>query len=166
MAKSNSVISYGEDGDVLVFTVLGAGEVRLDMSKVHPDIVTEAAFYGMKQRIADAAAIPFAKNGRYATAEEKHAAMSRLAAYYESGASEWRRVSEAGEAKPKGGLLARALMELYPDKTREEVNAFLAGLKPAERGALKAKPSVKAIIDRMEAEKASEVDTDELLAGL
>jgi hypothetical protein len=72
-------------------------------------------------------------------------------------------------------VLLRALVE-YSGKTNEEIKAFLAGIGQAEKIALrssarvnKAGVSLKAIVDRLEAEKAAKgtkVDTEALLGTL
>ena len=64
-------------------------------------------------------------------------------------------------------VLIRALVELR-GKSVEEVKAFLSGKTHAEKLALREVPQVKAIIQRLEAEKASkrpQIDAEALLEG-
>ena len=65
-------------------------------------------------------------------------------------------------------VLVRALVEVT-GKTVEQIKEFLKAKSHAEKMALRANPKVKAIVDRIEAEKASKaakVDTDAMLAEL
>lgn len=65
-------------------------------------------------------------------------------------------------------VLLKALVE-YSGKTREQMAAWLKDKTQAQKMALRANPKVKAIIDRIEAEKASKgakVDTDAMLGEL
>lgn len=65
-------------------------------------------------------------------------------------------------------VLLKALVE-YSGKTRDEIAAFLKDRTQAEKMALRINPAVKAIVDRLEAEKTSKgakVDTTALLGQL
>ena len=66
-------------------------------------------------------------------------------------------------------ILARALAE-SSKKPMEQIRAFLGKLSQAEKMALRNNPSIKPIVDRLEAEKQSakkvQVDTEALLQGL
>jgi hypothetical protein len=82
-------------------------------------------------------------------------------------AGEWGAKRE-GNGMAGMSVLARALVE-YTGKTIEQIKAFLGTKSHAEKTALRANPKVKAIIDKLEAEKASKgakVDTDALLGEL
>lgn len=77
----------------------------------------------------------------------------------------WSEKREGGVAGVS--ILATALVEATK-QSMEDIRTFLAGLKPAEKEALKASPQLKPIIDRIQAEKASKstVDSGALLARL
>ena len=57
--KSNATMAVEIDraSNRITFTVRDAGEIVLDMSRLSPEVLAYAAFHGMKQRIADAAAM-------------------------------------------------------------------------------------------------------------
>lgn len=96
--KTNSVITSRHDTErnVLVFTVLGEGDVELDLNKVHADNMARAAIHGFNQRIPDAAAIGVtdAEGNVIPKAERtriKYERMNDLCRHYESGTAEWSR---------------------------------------------------------------------------
>lgn len=88
--RENSVVTVQHEGNVLVFNVLGVGEIRLDIETMSAENKAHAIMHGMEQRIRDAAAIPRDKDtGASATPQDKFDAMQRLAEHYASGATEW-----------------------------------------------------------------------------
>ncbi len=101
--KTNSIITsaYDAERNVLTFTVLGEGNLELDLSKVHASNLAHAAVHGFNQRIPDAAAIgtldadgnviPKGDRNRL-----KYERMAELIAHYESGTEEWSRVGSGG----------------------------------------------------------------------
>lgn len=171
--RSNWTIAHKVVENVITFTVKGAGELRLDMTKVAEANRTRAQGHGFVQRISDAAAIARdTKTGASATPQEKMAAMQRLVEHYESGAEAWSPArQEGGEREPTGAAdLRTALGELYPTKSAERLQEYVKGLKPAERLALMGAETVKPIIDRLRDERAkvagAGVDAGKLLEGL
>ena len=91
-AKGNSVITHALDGDKITFTVLGAGAVVMDTTKLADAIMQRAAIHGLIQRISDAAALGRDPDtGRSASPMDKLSAMTELVAYYETGTEEWKR---------------------------------------------------------------------------
>jgi hypothetical protein len=101
--KSNAVIGHTVDLENarITFTVLGAGEVVLDVGKVHEENMTNAAYHGLVQRVSDAAAMSRARADgtmipREELAKAKLAAMKELVEHYESGTAQWARVREGG----------------------------------------------------------------------
>lgn len=82
------------------------------------------------------------------------------------GKGEWNVVREGGGFAGTS-ILMQALVKLS-GKTPEVVKAFLGSKTAAEKAALRASPSVKPVIDQIEAEKAagSGVDTKALLGEL
>ena len=63
-------------------------------------------------------------------------------------------------------MLVRALMELAPNSNLSDIRAKVEGWSNAERRAVSANPKVATILRRMEAERASGIDSDELLDDL
>lgn len=81
--------------------------------------------------------------------------------------------AERGEGFSGVPALARAVHEYQlaqgKDKTLEQITEFVKGKTTAERAALKLHPQIKAILDRMEAEKAAKagnVDVGALLDNI
>lgn len=166
--KANSIIGTEVlPGGIIRFVVKDAGELTLDLSRVHPDNMQHAAIHGFIQRISDGAAIGRdPKTGRPATPEEKLEAMARLVEHYESGTAEWSRVQAAG---PRGGLLFEALVRMYPDKDAATIRAYLDGLTDKQQAALREDDEVAPVIAAIKAERAKDapkMDTKGLLAGL
>lgn len=99
----------------VTFNVVGEGSLVLSLDAMSDETRAYAALHGMKQRVSDAAAIPF-RDGKYATPGEKYAAMRALVEHYNGGAKEWARHG-GGEKGPRVSgetdLIIRALAELY-----------------------------------------------------
>jgi hypothetical protein len=163
--KSNSTITTIVDGNQVLFTVLGAGSVTLDLDKVNKALHQAFMVHGAKQRISDRAAISRnPETGLSATPQDKLEAMRELVEHYHSGTSEWN--LRTGSGRQDGGLLVQALMKAYPDKGLERVREYVKGLKADEKNALMVSPKLKAIVDELRAAATKSVDTEELLAGL
>lgn len=158
--KSNSVINVDIDpveGSIL-FEVRDAGKLELRLENLAPTVVRYAALHGLKQRIADAAALGFnSEENRYATAEEKFRAMAGLVEHYNSGSPDWS-VRLAGQ--PKQSLLLRCLVEAYPAKSLEALQAYVAELDAKQKRALLASKALAPIAERLRAQ-AAPVDAQE-----
>jgi hypothetical protein len=174
-AKSNSTITHKVDGNVITFQARGksiepdkpgaiVGETSLDLTKAHENLRKRAEIHGWIQRISDAAALPFDKDTkRFASPEEKLAAMDRLVQHYMTGTQDWSPVKSRAIGTDEV-LAARVLQEVHTDKTPERIREFVAGLRAAERTAILAK--YKEVADRLRGEMSQDVDADALLAGL
>jgi len=104
--KANSIITsaYNAERNTITFTVLGYGDVELDLNKVSAENFARAAIHGFNQRIPDAAAIgtldadgnviPKAERTRI-----KYERMNDLCRFYESGTTEWSRVGQGGGSR-------------------------------------------------------------------
>ena len=171
--KSNATMAVEIDraSNRITFTVRDAGEIVLDMSRLSPEVLAYAAFHGMKQRIADAAAMSRNPDtGAPASPVDKFAAMEALAAHYMSGSDEWAlRVASGGAGKPSG-LTLRALadvqgVDITTMRERVDTLAERKGTTPAAllRELAKA-PAVAKRIAEMRA--TSSPDADELLGEL
>lgn len=166
-AKSNSVITHSLEGSVLTFHVVGVGELELDLSALAPTIYERAAVHGMVQRIADAAAL--SRNpvtGKPASAKDKFKAMRELVEYYSTGTTEWKRARVGGSGAPKGGLLKKCLVKMYPDYSDERITKYLEGLSKKDKAALLASPKVAKIAAEIRAEGMDTETAEDLLAGL
>lgn len=171
--KSNAVMSVDVDraNNQILFHVRDAGTVTLDMSRLSPNVLAYAAFHGMKQRIADAAAMSRdTETGRPATPQDKLDAMQALADHYMAGSDEWAlRVASGGAAKPSG-LTLRALadvqgVDITTMRERVDTLAERKGTTPA--ALLRELAKAPAVAKRIaELKAASSPDADELLGEL
>lgn len=116
--KSNSIITsvYDEERNVIKFTVLGQGDVELDLNKVAESNMRRAAIHGWNQRIPDAAAIGRADaEGEIIPETErtrmKFERMNDLCRHYESGTEEWNRKGTGGGGGGKS-LTIEAMAEV------------------------------------------------------
>lgn len=116
----------------VTFEVKGMESLVLDMKKLHPDIIRQAAMVGMAQvRIVDAAAIGRAdEDGNIIPEEErlglKWERMQALIEHYHSGTGEWSRRAEGG---PRVSLALQALAEIKGqtlEKAREGLAMYAA----------------------------------------
>lgn len=144
--------------------VTDSGTLQVSIAELSETIRAQLMLHGLKQKICDAAAIPRnPETGRSATPAEKFAAMQAVAQRLLAG--EW----SAQRGDGSGGsqsLLFRALSRLYTSKTPDELRAFIAGLDKKQQAALRKNPRVAAVIVELQAENASDIDADELLAEL
>lgn len=128
----------------LVMTFSNGKMIEIDAGALSEDIQRAAMMHGLKQKLADAAAISRnTDTGRSASIEDKFAAVDEVATRLKSNGG-WNKIREGGGQS--GGLLLRALCELMPRKTREELAEWLAGKTDKERAALRASERVAAVI--------------------
>ncbi len=133
-----------------------------------PQDVQDAAFWhGIKQKIADGAAIARdTETGRSASLDDKIYAMRQIARRLPIS---WNAISEGGSGNA-GGWLLKALCELYPAKTREQLQAYLSGKSDKEKAALRADAKIAPVIQRLKdaagASASKGIDTDSLLGEL
>ena len=137
--------------------------LTLQVGDLTESVVAYAALHGLKQKLVDAAAI--ARNpdtGRSATIEDKYDAVK--AVYDRLLSGQWNAPRGEG-GTGTGGLLFRALCEMYPAKTPTAIREFLAAKNAKEQAALRKNPRVAAIIDRLRAATTDD-DGEELLGEL
>lgn len=172
--RANAVVTMAQTENTLVFNVLGAGVITLDMGKLNEAVLKRAAIHGLKQRISDAAAIPCdPETGKPASPADKYAAMEALVAHYNSGAGEWaRNRAEGGERTPNGGKILTAIMTVYQfssvEKARQTVEATAAKRGIEYKAALalwKKSDKIAAELARMASAEAT-VDADDLIDEL
>lgn len=139
-------------------------QIVVDTLQLCPDVIGAALMHGLKQKLVDAAAISRdPSNGRAANAETKYNAVNEVFLRL-SVDCEWNKKREGAAT---GGLLKRALIELYEGrKTAEAIQTFLDGKTDKEKAALRKNPKVATIIERLRAEDGGEGTTDDLLAEL
>ena len=143
----------------------GNGEtLTLLANQLTHDILEHAVWHGLKQKLVDAAAISRNPDtGRSATIDDKYNAVREV--YDRLLAGNWNKGRGDGSSSGNGGLLFRALCQMYPNKTPEALRAFLDGKTKSECAALRAAPKIAAIIDTLRT-PSGDIDTADMLAEL
>ena len=138
-----------ESGVKLAFA--NGNELTLAFGVLSADIQRAAMIHGLKQKLVDAAAISRdTTTGKAATIETKYEAVKDV--YDRLIAGEWNKRREGGGAT--GGLLKRALVELYAGrKTAEQIEEWLATKDDKAKAALRKEERVAAIIERLRLER-------------
>ena len=132
------------------------GETRLFPCPAN--LLLKAAGHGLEQKLGDEVAGVTDVDDQVIAIDEL---IDRLAL------GEWTTVrTSSGVAGTS--VLFKALVEVYTNKTPEELKAFLKTKNMADKLALRNSARLKPVVDRLEAEKASgsKVDAEALLAGL
>lgn len=168
------IIKAGIVGTVLTVKVDGMPEaIVVDADSLPESVRAYAIMHGIKQRVCDAAALSRdADNGKSATPAEKHAAMLEVA---QGLLTAWELPRTGGQGAT-GGDLYRAMREAFPKSANvADAKAFAAYVEaaakklsvtqPAIRTKLAEQPQVKAILDRLAAERAKGVDAEKLMEG-
>lgn len=151
-------------GATLTFTFSDGEELVINATELSSEIRHYAMMHGLKQKIADAAALSRNPDtGRSATLADKREAMREVRDRLQAGL--WNKTREGGTGGGTGGLLFRALCEYKPTTPPEQLRAWLAAKDKAEQAKLRKVPAIAAIIERMRA-AAGPVDEDALFAGL
>lgn len=166
METTSKTIEATVDTNTMSLTLTFSNGETLVMTtgQLSVDVANQALLHGLKQKLVDAAAISRNPDtGRSATVDDKYNAVREV--YDRLLAGQWNKSRGEGSST-SGGLLFRALCQLYADKTPEAIKAFLDKKTPAEKAALRATSKIAAIIDTLRADKSSDIDADELLAGL
>ena len=129
--KSNSVITHAisEDGNVLTFSVVGAGEVKLDRTRVHETLRDRAEIHGLFQRVSDGGAISRnADTGRPASPADKLARMTMIAEHLMGGGTEWAMKATGERAAPDAGLIVLAICRAITRGNIDEANLAVDNL--------------------------------------
>lgn len=174
--KSVITTEVSAGNDRITFKVKGAGELVLDLANVDAQVIARATIHGFIQRVSDKAAIPCdTQIGKPATPEMKLEAMRGMVEHFMSGSSEWNVKRAEGARKPKDGLDPLIIAAVCEVTGKDEVairatiaaGATAKGIKPAQfLAALGGAGKVRAVVERLRAEQAPELDGDELLEGL
>lgn len=160
--KKTPTIETAIVGTKLLLTFSHGKLIEIDAATLSDDIRHQAMMHGLKQKLVDAAAISRnPETGREAKIEDKFDAVLEVRERLASDGG-WNKQRTAGEGSG-GGLLLRALCELYPRKTREELREFVNSKSATERAALRATDKVAALILTY---RANNTDGDSLLDEL
>lgn len=154
------------DGNVLTLTFSHGETLRVDADSLSSAIRSAAILHGLKQKLCDAAAISRnPETGRSATIEDKFTAVVEVFERITTGGT-WNKTRESGSGGNSGGLLFRALCQIYEGKrTPAQITEFLAKLNDADKAALRKQPRVKTVIDALRPEKTDDA-ADSLLSEL
>lgn len=135
------------------FEFANAGIVRFELSKVSDEMLTQLALHGASQKGGDSYAS--AKSATEGTdIDPNEWAFEQCQATVDQiYAGDWS-VRRAG-----GGAtitdLVRALAEVMPDVTESDAATRLADASKEDKAALRAHPAVKAVLERLRAERAA-----------
>ena len=161
--RAPAITVTSDDYGILLAFANGTG-LHLKISELSGEIQHHAMLHGLKQKLVDAAALSRNPDtGRSATIDDKYTAVREV--YDRLLAGNWNKGRGDGGSSGNGGLLFRALCQMYPNKPPEALRAFLDGKTKSECAALRATPKIAVIIDTLRA-SSGDVDADDLLAEL
>lgn len=175
MATKNAIVTAtvkrDEKGYVreLVLDFSTNERLVVDLMKVDDRIINEAIAHGLKQKLVDAAAISRdPANGRSATPETKFKAVKAVYDRLTGPNPSWNATTRAAGSGGTGGLLAQALLALYPKQTAESVAEFLKKKTDEEKAALRKSAKVAEQIALIQAARAAQsgANSDDLLEEL
>lgn len=164
-------VSAEIDGMALTLTFATGNKLHMDAGMLTKEIVNQATMHGLKQKLIDAAAI--ARNtdtGASATVRDKFDAVKAVFDRLLGG--DWNTTRASGEGPTRGSLLLLALQRFQPERSVDDLIAFLDGLTPEQKKGLGLNPKILTHIQAIQAERAeiaakrSGVDSDDLLASL
>lgn len=162
--KNIPTIETTIDGWNLHLTFKDGRKISLDASTQLTDAIKQQAMmHGLKQKLVDAAAISRnTETGKSASIDDKFDAVNEVVTRLVI-ENAWNKTREGGSGN-EGGLLLRALSELYPNLTREQVASFLDSKTASEKVALRNSSKIAAIIQTYR--KSNDDLADKLLADL
>jgi hypothetical protein len=169
-----AAINTKTENNTLTITT-DVGVITVHVNKLHQDIINAAVLHGLKQKIVDAAAISRNPDtGRSATIQDKFDAMNEVFLRITDPLEpSWNKIDRDTGSGAQGGLLIRALVRLYPTKTREDLDAYVSKLDAKQQAAVRATARVAAVIETIKAEDAAKRSRggvgnagEDLLAGL
>lgn len=155
-------------GGLLTITFGNGEQITVNPAALSPEIREAAMLHGLKQKLGDAAAISRNPDtGRSASLDDKIAAVREVFDRITAPDGTWNKIRESGDGSGNGGLLFRALCNLYAGKrTPEQITAFLAGKTDAEKAALRKTGPVAAEIERIRPAPKDAGNGEDLLAEL
>ena len=127
--KSNSIITHLiRDDGIIVFRIIGAGEIEFDPDKMSEAMGSRAALHGVIQRVSDGGAMSRnPENGKPATPQEKLARMQAIADHMMSGTDDWRLVPSSDRAAD-GGLTIMAMIRCGVAVDVDAANGLVDGI--------------------------------------
>jgi hypothetical protein len=143
--KMRMTEKHGDGNAVTFHIVFGNGAEHEFSFDPTSELYRSFAVHGARQKLSDAGSTK-------KTADDAEKAVAGLIEALEAG--EWSMKGSGGDGEPTGGLLAKALANLY-ERDLSDVRTYLAGLHedPKERtkihNALRAQPEVAAEIERI-----------------
>jgi hypothetical protein len=161
--KNIPTIETTIEGSFLNLTFKDGRKISLDAATLTDELKNQAMMHGLKQKLVDAAAISRnTETGKSASIDDKYDAVNEVVNRLTVEKS-WNKTREGGGGN-EGGLLVRALYELYPNLTREQLVSFLESKTPSEKVALRNSSKIAAIIQTYR--KSNDDLADKLLADL
>ena len=150
--------------DLLVFRFADGESLRLDAALLSDEIKLAGLMHGLKQKIGDAAAIKCdPTTGKPADLATKRKNMADIIARLQSG--QWSIIGQGGGRTY--GVLLEALYRMYQGrKTYEELGEFLKAKSKEQKAALEVDKRIAPFVMEIKAERAKEVDVEDLLADL
>lgn len=147
--------TFIEEGQVSIRVDFVNGETRT--YPLPESLLLRFAGHGAEQKYGDEAA-------GIVDVEDQILALDDLNERIQRG--EWS-TQRQGSGMSGTSVLFKALVEAYPNKTQEDLKAFLKTKTQSEKTALRNSAKLKPIVERLEAEKtAGKVDTEALLGEL
>jgi hypothetical protein len=160
--STQSVITTDVFNTTLTLNFSNGKELQLDVATLPQEMLMQAALHGMKQKLADAAAIKRdTVTGRSATVEDKFDAVKTVFDRITGQNPSWNAIRE-GVERATGGMFIRALMELTK-KPKEVIDAQIGAYSKEQIAELKKNPKIVAIMQRMELEKAQATNDSEAI---
>jgi hypothetical protein len=167
--KTARQITTTREGDLVHFDVLGEKRLTVNRANVSDANNDYAWFHGIKQRVVDAAALPWDGIGAKPTLADKYAEMVKIADHLNSGSPEWNVRGDGGGFGGGMALKAVAAIQGVPVEVmreRVERQAEKQGITPkAYLGRVAKLPAVVAKVAEM-LRAAGGVDTDSMLDEL
>lgn len=161
--RKGSVLTIIVEGDQLEMRWADGTTEFLDISQLSYEVRREAIANGLRQKLADGAALSRdPETGASATIADKRARVSAIAQNLREG--NWNAPSRASSNNGASAraLLAEALMRMKPQSPPEVIRNFVAEKSAAEVATMSAVPRVASIISAIRAERiGSAVDAAE-----
>lgn len=145
---------WDEDRGILTLSTNDTDKHEFCLETLTPEIRRRLELHGLTQKLADATA----KEAGTSVGEKWNALLD---VWFALTNGEWSLRREG-----QGTMLLRALCEAYPARTRDDLKTWLDARSGAERNALARSERLKPIIDRMVAERATDIDTEAMLDEL
>ena len=152
----------------LTLTFATGQSLAVDVSKLSPDMLMQAAIHGVKQKLVDAAAVTRSTiTGLSVSPQEKFALVEEVFdRITHPTAPSWNKERGSGEGVSSGGgYLVAALVE-QSGKPHAVIKAWVDTLDGKQKAALRADPSIAPIIARLQSTVKPKAESSSLLAAL